>query len=142
MDPIELAVDALAAYRITRLVTADVITEPIRHKIVRDAYQRAWRRYDATVLGDLAQDDNTLWDTVGEDFGPEDRAEGETLEDAVARDHDAPKLATLVTCRWCTGVWVAAGIVVARRVAPRAWAPVARGAALAAGAVLVAGLED
>jgi hypothetical protein len=39
-------------------------------------------------------------------------------------------------------VWIAAGVVVARRTAPRAWEPVARASALSAAAVLISRLED
>ena len=39
---------------------------------------------------------------------------------------DAPKLATLVTCPWCASFYVAIAVVVARRIAPRAWTPIAR----------------
>lgn len=35
-----------------------------------------------------------------------------------------------VTCAWCVSVWVAAGAVVARRVAPRTWDRAARALAL------------
>lgn len=78
-----LVVDALAAYRLTRLVTTDAITEPLREAI------------DARS------------DFMGE----------------------------LTSCSWCSGVWVAAGVVLARRYVP-AWGPVAEMLALAA----VAGL--
>ena len=43
---------------------------------------------------------------------------------------EPPKLARLITCRWCAGVWIAAGVVGARSLAPRAWTPVARALAL------------
>lgn len=35
------------------------------------------------------------------------------------------KIGTLLTCPWCFSVWVAAGIVAVRRLAPRVWTPVA-----------------
>lgn len=31
----------------------------------------------------------------------------------------------LTSCPWCVGVWAAGGVVLARRAAPRAWAPLA-----------------
>lgn len=111
-----LVVDALAAYRLTRLVTADTITEGPRDAIVRWAYRRAGRPFMA--------DGDVSWSEI-----------------AMA-DDDPPKLATLITCRWCTGVWVAAGVVVAREVAPRWWRPVRDGLAIASAAALVAGLEQ
>jgi len=51
-------------------------------------------------------------------------------------------LATLVTCRWCAGVWIAAGVMVARTAMPRAWQPVSQALALSAAAVLLSRLED
>jgi hypothetical protein len=55
---------------------------------------------------------------------------------------DPPRLATLITCRWCAGMWIAAGVTAARLARPGAWDPVARGLALSASAVLLARLED
>lgn len=43
------------------------------------------------------------------------------------------KIAFAVTCPWCASMYVGAGVVVARKVAPRVWGPVA--AALAFSAV-------
>lgn len=115
-----LAVDALAAYRITRLVTADVLTAGPRDGVVRWAYRRAGREAIEQPMPDVP---------------------GAWSEVAMA-DEDPPKLATLVTCRWCTGVWVAAAVVAARRLAPRWWAPIANVAAVAACVALIAAAED
>lgn len=113
-----LVIDALAAYRLTRLVTADTITEPPRRWLVQEAY--AWQ-------------ERTL---------PEVQA-GATVEERVAADdEEPPKIATLLTCRWCAGVWCAAGVVLARRLAPRQWGVVADGLAISAAAALLANLED
>ena len=109
----ELAVDALATYRLTRLATADVISEPARMALLR---------------------------RVGAD-PPPGEADPSAQEVVEAMDHP-PRLATLITCRWCAGMWIAGGVAVARRTAPAAWDPVARGLALAAAAVLLARLED
>ena len=73
-----LVVDALAAYRLTRLVTEDRITAPLRDRV-----PAGWA-------------------------------------------------SELVGCSWCVGVWAAAGVVAARRLAPRAWTPVAEVLAVAA----------
>lgn len=115
MTAVDLAVDAVAAYRITRLITEDTITETPRWAVIEHAY-----RHDP---GD----------------GP---TGAETWDDYARNDPDPPKLATLVTCRWCMGVWVGAAVVVARRVAPRVWAPVADAAVCAAAAALLARFED
>lgn len=113
-----IVIDALAAYRLTRLVTADTITEPVRAWLVEDAYHAVARQL------------------------PEVQ-HGATVEERVAADdEEPPKLATLLTCRWCAGVWCAALVVTARRLAPRQWGVVADGLAISAAAALVAGLED
>lgn len=114
--------DALAAYRLTRLVAADVITERPRRALIEQAYRRAGRHLE--VLD----------------------ASSESVAEAVQRDQltngPPPKLAVLLTCRWCAGVHVAVGVVVARRCFPRLWQPVAEVASLAALAALLTGLED
>lgn len=115
IDPLELLVDGLATYRLTRFATADVLSEPFRQAVLR---------------------------RVGVDPPPPEADERPSAQELVEADADPPRLATLVTCRWCAGVWIAAGVVVARTAAPRAWAPVARGLALSAGAVLLSRLED
>jgi hypothetical protein len=107
-----LVIDVLATYRLTRLVTADVISEPARRAVLRQ---------------------------VGvEPRGDDDPTAQELVE---GLDHP-PRLATLVTCRWCAGVWIAAGVTVLRTTLPGAWQPVARGLALSSGAVLLARFED
>lgn len=94
---------------------ADVISEPFRRSIVGRAL--GW---DADKL---ATETTLAVEVV------------ETLE-------EPPKIARLITCRWCAGVWIAGGVVLARAGAPQAWEPVARGLALSASAVLIARLEE
>jgi len=108
-----LLVDALATYRLTRLATADVISEPVRMAVLRKTGAEP----------PPGEDDPTAQEVV------------ESLQ-------DPPRLATLITCRWCAGVWIAAGVTAARLAAPKAWEPVARGLALSACAVLLSRLED
>jgi Protein of unknown function (DUF1360) len=110
-----LVVDALATYRLTRLVTADVISEPFRRSIVGRAM--GWRPDDAALLATTAQE-------------------------VVDSLDDPPKSARLITCRWCAGMWIAGGVVAARRLTPRGWDPVSRALALSGVAVLVSRLED
>ena len=105
--------DALATYRLTRLATADVISEPIRMALLRK--------------------------TGAEPPPGENDPTAQELVDSI---DDPPRLATLITCRWCAGMWIAAGVTAARLIAPRAWEPVSRGLALSASAVLLARLED
>lgn len=115
--------DALATYRLTRLATADVITQPLRDRIIEWSYERAGRRDEAVRAS-----------------GPM-RHEGD-WQDAVLLDDDPPKLATLVTCRWCAGIWIAAFVVLASRVAPRAWRPARDLLVFSAAAALIARIED
>lgn len=86
-----LLVDALAVHRLTRLVTDDDITEPLR----------------------------TAWETKA-----------------------PPWLAPLATCRWCASIHIAIAAVTLRRLAPRAWDPLARALALSSTGTLLARLED
>ncbi|QOR55430.1 MAG: hypothetical protein SHS37scaffold145_81 [Phage 71_18] len=118
---LDLLTDCLAAYRLTRLVTADTITEAPRRAVVELAY-------------DLAQLDPP---------GPRDSEPiSDWVADQRARGLEVPKLADLVTCRWCTGMWVAGGVGIARLVAPRAWSWWSRMLAVASGAALIAGMEQ
>lgn len=119
----ELGLDALAAYRLTRLVSADVVTRPLRVRLYKRVYL-----------------DSPLYPSWREEMHrwPETEPEWEQLAQT---DDDAPKIVELVHCRWCVGVYVGFGVLAARRLFPRAWDSVARGLALAAGAALIAGLE-
>lgn len=109
-------VDALAAYRLTRLVTKDVILDGPREAIVRWAYcQDRWN--------------------------PAAVPPGVSFAEFAAHDGNAPKLATLITCRWCAGFYVSVGVVIARRWIPGVWDPIARALALSAGAALIARIE-
>jgi hypothetical protein len=114
------ATDALAAYRLTRLVTADTIADPLRDRWVEAAYVAQGR---------------------GERNRPSPDYPGAWAEVALT-DDQPPKLAELVVCRWCAGMWVGLGVVAARRLAPRLWGPLADALALSAGAALLARLED
>lgn len=120
--------DALAAYRLVRLVTTDSLVAPARDAVVRHAYLAHGR---PGALAEHVERTGKTW--LGKAPG------GWT--DVAAHDHAPPKLAELITCRWCTGVWVGAGVVVAHSVAPRLWAKTRRALALAAVAALAARLE-
>lgn len=120
---VDLVLDAIAAYRITRLVTADVITEGPRRAIVLAAFAGGHVPNLVALPGVPVVEALTDWE-------------------AEHPQHPAPKIATLVTCRWCAGVWVAAAVTVARRCAPRAWQPVAEWMTVAAACALLARIED
>lgn len=128
---LDVVVDAAAAYRLTRLVTADDLLNEPRGAFVRWAYRNVGRRGPEGLAVTEAMD------RAG--FDPDRLAD---WSDYAQHDRDAPKLATLVTCRWCTGMWVSLGVVVARRVAPRLWDRFARAFAFSAAAALLASLED
>lgn len=94
---IDLVLDGVAAYRLTRLVTTDTITQPVRHRL------------HAAV---------------------ESAEAGPVVE----------KLATLVTCPWCVGVWAGFGVTLARQTW-RGWPTVARALTVASAAAWLAQLE-
>lgn len=116
---LRLVVDALATFRLTKLVTHDTLTLEAREAVIAGAYRRAGR--DEWAEEQMAAEGPRSWQ-----------------EDVVPNDPDPPKLATLVTCPWCAGAWLALGVVVARRLFPRAWSAVAEVFALSAAAGLVA----
>lgn len=111
----ELAVDLLACHRLTRLVTADVITQPLRERAIGAAYRRQ---------GDTGSTPATGWAEYAE------------------ADPEAPKLASLLVCRWCTSIYLAAAVVAARRVAPGPWGYLARALAASSAAALLAAIEE
>jgi hypothetical protein len=90
-DPTTVALDALASYRLTRLLVSDGII---------------------------------------------DRPRGALMERLRRRERH--KLVELIECPWCTGFWVALGVVAARRLAPSVWDPIARVFAYSAAAGFVA----
>lgn len=111
----DFALDALAAHRLTRLVSADVITQPLRDYLVERAYR-----------------------AKGDDGG----VPANGWADYAEADPDAPKVASLLVCRWCVGFWVSVGVVAARRLAPRPWGYVARVLAASSAAALLAAVEE
>lgn len=113
-------IDVLAVHRLTRLVTADVITVRPRRAIIRWSYLR--NGHDPEIIeGDL-----------------EGMVDADMSEDPC----DVPKAASLVVCRWCASVWLAAGVVVASTLAPVVWWPIGCVLALSTVATLLAGLEQ
>lgn len=87
LHPLWLVINALAAFRLTRLLAVDMLP-PIPR--VRAAVER-WAR--ARWTAEL------------------DASEGHDAKSALLARHrmygDSPALATLVTCPWCLGFWVA-----------------------------------
>lgn len=121
-----MLLDVLAVHRLTRLVTADVITRPARARIIALAYGTdEWKWPNDTVpVGALDAMTEAEWDNRPES------------------DDEAPKLAAFVKCRWCTSIWISLGVVAARRYAPVLWEPLAKVLAFSTVAVLVSDLEQ
>ncbi len=118
---IELLLDALAAYRVTKLVVDDQLTAEPRDAVIRWAYR------NSPPKG---------WDPPLEEVG--DQLDPGGWVDVVAEDDDPPKLAFLVTCPWCAGMWVSLGVVALDAVAPRPWRHLRRALAMSAAAGLIA----
>lgn len=97
--------DALAAFRLTRLVTTDRIFDAPRERFIAAAYQRS---------GDGEAPDLISW------------------RELALVDKDAPMAAKWITCNWCMGVWV--GLAVALMSRCRFW-PLIRDTLALAGAV-------
>ena len=55
---------------------------------------------------------------------------------------EGSKIGYALTCYWCCGVYVAAGIVAARRFAPNQWGPIAEMLSLSAATGWLATHED
>lgn len=115
-------VDVLATHRLVRLLAVDTITKTARDRVIRQAYNQAGKL--VLIEGNEYREVVRLTDgstRVDYEVGPD----GHDWETIIAVDVDPPKLAVLITCRWCLSVWCAAGVAIARRVAPKWWAPVA-----------------
>lgn len=118
-DPLRLAVDALAVYRLTKLATSDVIMQPFRDRVIETAYTSAGR---------------------AEEVKEEIKQEGDWQDVVVAEDPVPPKLAYLFTCRWCAGIWISFAVLAVRRT--RWWPSVADALAYSSAAALLARFED
>lgn len=108
-----LLADALATARLTRLITTDAITRPARARLIIEAY---------ALAGDLptaSRIDEAL-----------DSGLCTAADDEVLSAECPPPVAKLLTCSWCTSIYVGLGVVLARRVAPRLWNPMATALAM------------
>lgn len=126
MTGLALAIDALATFRLTKLVVDDQLTAELRDAIIEGAYVAAGRREQVLAGWDE--------DPTG--------TPGAWADEIVPNDPDPPKLAFLFTCPWCAGMYVAAGVAVARRVAPRSWGALAKVLALSASAGLLSSMAE
>lgn len=140
MNAGDAVVDALAAHRLTRLATADVLTRPWRAWVIRYAYSQPLTHASYVVAGTENLIDPRATPRLSRaDLLARTEAEWDSMPEA---DDNAPKLADFVKCRWCAGMWISFGVVAARRYAPQVWDPLARALALSTAAALLAGLEQ
>ncbi len=105
----ELIINALATYRLTKLVNEDVLTSGLRERFIRRQFRKAGRYHEVE------------WDVPERDVGS-----------LPPTEEPAPKLAYLVTCPWCVSPYVATGVVLAATFAPKQWKKAARVAAFSA----------
>lgn len=115
MKPFDFALNALATYRITRLITTDDITRPLREKVIRHAYGDEIRKKSNEVLG-----------------SPGAWQEFDGLTELAANDETVPNLAKLILCPHCTGVYAALAVWLGATLAPRVWKPLGTVLALSA----------
>jgi len=111
----DTALDILAVHRLTRLATKDSITSPWRSRLIAAAYGSP----DAA------------------------RREADHEEDwhrKLALDDNPPKLAELLTCRWCMSVWIAGAVMLVRHTRP--WRVLRYLLALSSASTLLAQIED
>jgi hypothetical protein len=116
---------ALATYRLALLVTADTLTGPWRESVIRSSYRR-----------DAESRRLTLEEMVG---GPaklsEINRDAEGWKRVVNEDDDAPAVAYLITCPWCSSVYLAVPVAVGAYFGSSSWWFLLPAAALAFSAV-------
>jgi hypothetical protein len=124
--------------RVTRLIVSDTITAPAREHVIKlltyDKNQRAAiRKHERDRAAAITE--GTPPDAL-----PKLRLPAPTSAAAAAV---RTRIAELITCRWCAGVWVAAAVVLSARLAGhrRAWQHVADAATAAYLTGFVAGHE-
>lgn len=102
MTPLVALLAFLACYRLTLLVCADTITEPLRSRLIGWAYRRAHAsapERPSHTSGRLA-----------------------TWDEFARRDPEAPTLVAGLLCPWCASVWLAGPVAwSAWCFAERAW---------------------
>jgi hypothetical protein len=135
VSALDLAIDSLAVYRLTRLVTRDRVLRSARARWIKASYGvdidrrlREHREKNGTL------DDKTdvpKW--AAETYDWMEATADHEWDQVVDGDDGAPMLAYLARCPWCVSIYVGLGVTIARLVAPRAWSLIAR--ALAASAV-------
>lgn len=136
-----LFIDALAVWRLGRLVTKDDFP-PI--KAARDFVLRRWPSNiaqfpDHEVLEDQAGEEPTTLATTGTLRGSSVRVE---YRDGGWFAQDPHWFGQLIDCIWCSSVWLAGGVVALRALVPEPWSYLAVVLAFAALAGLINKLDS
>lgn len=126
MSPTSLILDGIAVARLTRLVVKDTFP-PV------EAARRWWlarhplpgRRLDESLWAPV-NDERTVWARGDRYVNVVMVPAVEGTVPTLTAENDPDPLGELITCAWCSSVWLGAGVVVLRRYAPRFWDPVAR----------------
>jgi hypothetical protein len=63
------------------------------------------------------------------------------MRDYVDREYDGTPVQYLISCTWCSGMWVGVFVLLARRFAPRLWGPVAAALAMSSAVGLISNWE-
>lgn len=103
-EALDLAVDILAATRLTRLVVEDTFP-PV--KAAREAFVE---RHSETRI--VTQ--------------PHTEDDGTTVQVPIGTEQAADAWAELIECPWCIGFWICLLVVFLRRAFPRAWRPLSK----------------
>jgi hypothetical protein len=103
-----LIVDALALYRLTRLIVSDSITDPIRKRLLDHAKRLAFQNATANQNRPTPYDSNV--------YG---------------------KFWNLITCPWCLSIWFAIPVIALTKLVPGVWQYPALGLTLSAVAGLI-----
>lgn len=151
-DNTTLAIDGLAVHRITRLLTRDTFP-PVRR--AREALLEWFPPDGALVPRESRWTAWSMAEWADGRKGGEEPATGEKVVlqspeglllegmahasgTIVKRGHP---IGELISCPWCSGFWVAVGVVVARRFVPRVWGPLAKALAFSSAAGILSGHE-
>lgn len=121
MNGWRVAATVLAVFRLTALVVFDRVSMPVRDRIIRFSYRRSG------ASGYLRErEERDMMDPT------------EVAQD----DPDPPALAYLVTCWWCSSIYVSGLAVLLWWLVPDVWWPISAVLALSALTVLIHALED
>ena len=113
---------ALAAWRLTQLVLHDRILRPIRSRVFRWSYERLMP--DQPDVWGLDHDDLPAWEDLGHS------------------DDEAPPIVYLLSCWWCSGLWISTGWWLFHEAAPGVARAAAYPLALSAALVLLERVES